>query len=669
MCGIAGIYSFNSKIDRSAIVRFTDSIAHRGPDGSDYRLLNEDRVAFGHRRLSIIDLSEGGKQPMSYADERFWITFNGEIYNFIELKSELEKKGYAFKTDSDTEVILAAYHCWGHKCLDKFNGMFALAIWDNSKQSLFVARDRFGVKPLHYVFKRGEFFAFASETYAFKFLDQYERKINDKNISIALINPDHIEGSGHTIYHDLFQLLPGHYIELNNDTAKISQQKWWETKDNHVKVPGKYSEQVEMFGELFTDACRLRLRSDVPVASALSGGMDSSSVYCILNALHKNNKGGQHMAPEWQQAFVAYFPGTENDEKQYASEVIKYTQGKVTYVEPVYNDLVNELEKTTLMFDGISSTPVICATDVYKAMSGAGMKVSMDGHGVDEMLYGYKQMVFNAYQTAVLRNDNKYEANLLDTYTNLFFPEERTKAQKYLSDYGRSIKPSFPKSVAYQFFPSLMEQLKRKNLYDGFSNQKTKWKWNTLNNSMYLDPLSKLHFANYVSGNAEADTYNLFHYTSLPINLRDFDRASMQNGIEIRSPFMDWRLVSFVFSLPMTSKVGGGYTKRILRDFMKDKMPESIRTRKLKIGLNAPLVSWFNNQLKEYVLDEVSASSFQSGHLWDGPGIKKYVEERRISGWENFLQCLEVWRYINAGMLITNNSKRYETTNVRSLRT
>ena len=188
MCGIAGIYKFNNEpIVKKTLIRFTDSMHHRGPDGSGYELFESETVGLGQRRLAILDLSEAGKQPMSYADQRYWITYNGEVFNFSDVKKELVKLNYSFKSNSDTEVILAAYIQWGKDCLNKFNGMWAFAIWDNQKKELFLSRDRFGIKPLYYIFIPGKLFAFASETRAFKFLDGFNRCFDEKLLSTIII--------------------------------------------------------------------------------------------------------------------------------------------------------------------------------------------------------------------------------------------------------------------------------------------------------------------------------------------------------------------------------------------------------------------------------------------------------------------------------------------------
>jgi len=256
MCGIAGIYNLNgTEVNLTALKVFTDSIKHRGPDGSGYELDNGNSLGLGHRRLSILDLSEAGKQPLHYLD-RYAITFNGEVFNFLEIKEELISKGYKFKTNTDTEVVLAAYNEYGKDCLLRFNGMWAFALWDRKENTLFLARDRYGVKPLHYVYLPGQLFAFASETIAFKHLDGFKRSFDETNLVTAVQNSSYIEASGKTIFKNVNQLLPGHTITIGTD-KKLNISRWWNTADHLVKANPYYNKQVVEFKELFFSACKL----------------------------------------------------------------------------------------------------------------------------------------------------------------------------------------------------------------------------------------------------------------------------------------------------------------------------------------------------------------------------------------------------------------------------
>jgi len=635
MCGITGIITYGGgKVDLGGLAKFNDALSHRGPDGCGLYISDDGRVGLGHRRLAILDLSENGKQPMSYLDGRYQITFNGEIYNFIELRKELLDCGYKFQSDSDTEVIMAAYDKWREKCLDKFNGMWAFAIWDNQKNNLFLARDRFGVKPLYYFFSSGVLFAFSSETVSFKYLDGFKKEIDEVNLTMALQNSFSLEGFGKTIYKNVKQILPGHYVNLDRD-GNFCQKRWWNTRDHLVRAPLTYEEQVVKFKEIFFDACRIRMRSDVPLATALSGGLDSSSVYCAMQNLMRSNVDKVRIPKDWRKAFVAVFPGTSVDEAVYAKKVIDYTNGSATYIQPDYLNLVQELVNSTVMFDGIYLSPVLAGGEIYGGMRKEGIKISMDGHGVDEMLFGYSDMVASAHYDALLRGDKDYANDTLKIYLEMQLPENNSTARQTISKNSDRLH-----LLARKLFRTAPMA---KKLYNFFL-KKNKFPW------LYSpQPLAGGRGV----GPAEA-AFGIFHETTLPTILRNFDRASMQHGVEIRMPFMDWRLVAFIFSLPLKSRLGDGFTKRILRDNMKGIMPEEIRIRKLKIGLNAPMKEWFKNELKTYIYDEVSSKNFLSSNVWDGKKIKTFVEDKiEKKSWTSE-DCAVLWPYLNAHILMKN---------------
>jgi len=661
MCGITGIWHLdNQPIQEEKINRFTNSISHRGPDGSGAYIDQECQLALGHRRLSILDLSEQGAQPMSYADGRYQICFNGEIFNFIELRAELGQKGYHFRSNTDTEVILAAWDCWGVAALQKFNGMWAFAIWDTRKQELFLSRDRFGIKPLYYTFLPDRLFAFASETIAFKQLNGFERAFDANKIANQIVKDAYLDSLGHTLFTNIFQLIGGHYLFIKQNDKRIEQKRWWNTLDNLVSVPENYQDQVAKFKELFDSACLLRLRSDVPLASALSGGLDSSSVYCNLHHLKQSKVNFDRTPQNWQKAFVAVFPDTPQDEKAYAEEVVKYIGGDAQYVYPDFTNILDKLLNTTVQFDHIEVTPIFIISKVYKAMKQAGIKVSMDGHGVDEMLLGYPNFVRVAHQQALASKNEAYANDLAETYLRMFPESERAVNLRRLL--GQKYKAPFnPKSFIFEkLAPSFL-----KNTYQQFKINILK---QDINQIPYIDnlkwlgqpkPLSLKSLSNKsidISHKSSIDQllYQNFHQTSLPTILRNFDRASMQHGIEIRMPFMDWRLVTYIFSLPLESKIKGGFTKRILRDSMQNIIPESIRRRTLKTGFNAPMYEWFNDQLKTYVLDTTHSKSFVESAAWDGKTIADFVGQRMKSSTWDSSECVQIWKYINAHILISN---------------
>jgi len=302
MCGILGSLPFT---DSNHFLSALNSIAHRGPDGYGIWQDESQKITLGHRRLSILDLSELGKQPMHYGN--YAITFNGEIYNFIEVKKELELKGHIFISDSDTEVILAAYQEWKEKCLLKFNGMWAFAIWDKINQQLFISRDRFGVKPFYYAFVNGKF-VFASEMKAlFSFLPEVRPADNFNELKNNIFGYEHTD---QCIIHGIKRFPAGSYAFLELERQQLNIVKYWNTKEHLIQVPKRYEEQVEQFREIFIDACKIRMRSDVPIGTALSGGLDSSAIISTMAYIGREQHSGQRVSKDWQHAFVATFPDT-----------------------------------------------------------------------------------------------------------------------------------------------------------------------------------------------------------------------------------------------------------------------------------------------------------------------------------------------------------------------
>lgn len=636
MCSISGIWRFNGPtITEKEITDFNNVTHYRGPDGDGVFVDTDANLALGHRRLSIIDLSEGGKQPMFSADDNLAITFNGEIYNYLELKEELTAKGHRFVSHSDTEVILAAYQQWGEDCLLKFNGMWAFAIWNRRERCLFLSRDRFGVKPLYYIHRPGKLFAFASESVAFKKLPGFQKTFNHGNVTIALKDNYYLEAHGETIYKDVFKLLPGHWMKVTADGA-VQIKRWWKTEEHLVTVPKTYEEQVEAFRELFSDACRLRLRSDVPVGIALSGGLDSSAVYGTIQKL-----ANPEAHTDWKNAFIASFPGTQMDEKAYADEVVKYTAGVANYIYPHNGNVADSIYRETKSEDFIYSSPSV-VHNIYKGMRERGIVVSLDGHGADEMLFGYSHMVY----ALLCLNLNNRDAETVDTWKEMngITAEEAHRMMDAEMQKARQQENRNLHRLYDRFVPEHLKLMYRK--------QRFKAKRNTSHLLNYYQAPHHRSTRPFLNSNPALDIcYGEFHF-QLPTLLRNWDRASMKHGVEIRMPFMDWRLATYVFSLPASAKLSGGYTKRIVRDAVKGYIPENIRLRKNKIGVNAPMAEWFNHDLSSFVLDIVNSQSFLTSEIWNGPVLRQKLEElTKTKTWRQ-KDGVDYWPYLNAWILM-----------------
>jgi len=654
MCGISGIwYSTQTLQSKEAITSFNDALAHRGPDGFGFYHSEKDNFSLGHRRLSILDLSDKGKQPMSALEGRYTVTFNGEVFNFLELRNELAQMGWSFKSDTDTEVILAAYIQWGKEAFSKFNGMWALAIWDNQEKELLLCRDRFGIKPLFFVDKP-EIFAFASETIAFKSLKGFNREWNPIHIKAQLQNFTSLEARGLSLFKDIYQLPAGHFlIKKPNTTAKSI--RWWSTQENLPKPSRNFEEQAKEFLALFEDSCRLRLRSDVPIATALSGGLDSSSVYSMLQYGKSQSKSWERTPAEWQRAFCAIFPGTSVDELEYAQQVVRKYQGELTTINALSNnDLEAEIMKSVQLFDNFYITPINIIGQIYQSMRAEGFVVSMDGHGVDEMLFGYNADILELYKTAMLQGDLNYAKEVGTTYINLFPPAEHFKAKQNLEGI-----PVGNKS-AQKIKAGIKGALNRLGLYSNTPSNNIEFNDTWLIDSQDSVDLSSPFLQTEKLGNDPyADLmYRQFHSGILPVILRNFDRASMQHGVEIRMPFMDYRLVSYVMPLPQHSKLGEGYSKHIVREAMKGILPESIRTRTFKMSIQAPMHVWLEGTLKSFSMDAVRSDSFLNSDIWDGHKIAKEVEKNFKGNSWDFQASAKLWHYLNAYLLIENSAEQ-----------
>jgi len=616
MCGITGFWNLDgSPVDREELICFTNQLAHRGPDGWDVHVDESANLGLGHRRLAIIDLNTGD-QPMSYMDGRYWIVFNGEIYNFIELKKELEGLGYQFKTDSDTEVVLAAYDKWGEDFQFKLNGMWALAIWDSRERKLFISRDRFGVKPMIYFFD-GKRFAFASEMKAFLTLDGFRAEYNPTVLANSLENAAFVEGAEDCLFQGLKRVLGGHCLIL---TAKgeLNIRRWWHTLDHLPAVPEKYEDQTALYRELFLDACRIRMRSDVPIGTALSGGLDSSSVLSSMSYIRKSGDATMRMAHEWQKAFIGTWPGEVIDERHYADEVIEHTGVNPIYCEmnadmylDYYDDILYHSEELTDIHLG--------PWFVHKMQRQNGVVVTIDGHGGDEALAGYTWHVFAAMRDARKKPIQLLKLALIRNSMSLSrTPESYLSSLKNISKRLAGIDEN-PKWIAAPkpvHSPAMEADMARISSF------------NQLYKTLYAD----------------------FHYMHLPGVLRNFDRLSMAHGVEVRSPLMDWRLVTFAFAIPSEHKIGGGYTKRILRDAMKGILPEKVRTRTQKLGFPNLDEGWNSPRGHTFIQDSVSSIDFQSSLFWDGRRVQSDFEEALPK--RNKVVIYKVWKLVQVQSLL-----------------
>lgn len=583
MCGLLGSIGFkgSSKLD-------IKSLLHRGPDSNGTWCSNDGEfpVELGHTRLAIIDLSNAANQPLISKDGRYVFVYNGEIYNFIELRSELEAKGEIFFSKGDTEVMLRGLIREGPSFQLRCNGMWSFCLWDNKEKSALFGRDRFGKKPLYYSFLGANKLVFASEMKGiYPFLNTIEP--NEK-INIYLQHLFDYESSEECVIRGIKRLQPGHYAVYKNGIFKTS--RWWNTLDHLDEISYSYEEQVERWREIFLDSIKIRMRSDVRIGTALSGGLDSSAIFSGMHYLSNQNHEYNQEIKDWQHGFCAHYPGSNLDESKWArivTDAFNIPLKEIT-IDPLntewsINDSFYQVEDPylTLPFPMLST---------YRAISNSGIKVTLDGHGADELFSGYGHL------NSAFKSSNPKETSDLVSIINSL------KSGQYLYQ-GGNLYLNFYKKKIIEFLKiylrkprDYLKAILRKVDWE-FVRYKLEYVDKTHPNFNNLDPLSK-------------DLYEIFHITVLPTLLRNYDRYSMASGVEIRMPFMDHRLVTYTFSLPWTSKVGGTYTKRIMRDALKGILPELVRTRRDKIGWNAPLHEWFLGPLRNEIESHISSHQF-----------------------------------------------------------
>ena len=607
MCGIYGVV--NKKVDRELAMKCLNTMIHRGPDG--YGLWQEDGVTLGHRRLSILDLSNAGSQPMSYANERYWMTFNGEIYNFIEIRDELKKKGYTFRSASDSEVIMAAFCEWGESCVERFNGMWTFAIWDKQTKQLFISRDRFGVKPLFYAELPDGGFAFASEMKVI--LPLLPKVEANKPMFDRYFADNHYESQPECLIRGIKRFPAGHNAWVKD--GKITLKRYWNTLDHLISVPDSYEEQVEQFRELFLDACKIRMRSDVTLGTGLSGGLDSSAVICAMSYMSKNMTD-ERANNDWQHAYVACFPGTAQDETKYAKQVTDYLGISHTFMN--IDSAVSEREflRQLYCFEELWGNPQVPMMELYKKEREMGTTVSLDGHAADELFAGYGFDVLKAYPDAKTKEE-------IDMITTAYLNQD---AEDGVSQQSAAFKKQRNRLYReYMLKYHAKKLLGKETVKSAYSDHPN---WNRLDN------LNKTLFVS-------------THETILPTLLRNYDRDSMAAGVEIRMPFLDYRIVEFAFSIGWRSKLHGGFSKSIVRDAGAAFMPKEIAYRRTKLGFNAPILDWMRGPYRQFFEDTVASADFANCSLIDDPAkVRSDLSDFLAGKNASFHQAADIWNRI-----------------------
>jgi asparagine synthase (glutamine-hydrolysing) len=641
MCGIAGLYNVaGGAVDIHLLEAMTRLQAHRGPDGEGYVLLSpgsQDKpitvsgplhnstkslassyqIGFGHRRLAVVDLTPLGRQPMGTEDGRCWITYNGEIYNAQELRRELERLGYWFRSSSDTEVVLASYRQWGAACVDRMNGMFAFALWDGDAGRLFCARDRFGEKPFYYHWD-GRVFRFASEIKAL-LPSLPHRSANLVAVYNYLDRACQDDGS-HTFFSEIQQLLPAHTLLV--DEWGVRCTSYWNLSHDDTGDTCSLEEAARQLHDIFSDSIRLRLRSDVPIGSCLSGGLDSSTIVCVANEIIREGQAvPSHLIGARQKTFSACFNDVRYDERPYIESVVKKTGVEAHFVFPDSGELLSSLQQLVWHQDEpFGGTSIFAQWTVLKMAAQEGVKVVLDGQGADELLCGYHGF-FGAHFAELLWNG--HWGDLLR--------EQRA----YCLRHG-SAPPQVWANVARGIFPAKFVDAGRRWL--GKSRQWLHPEFSLVSKEMdrvceFPEPPVRAMERRLIEGNG---LRALLHYE---------DRNAMAFGIETRLPFLDHRLAEFLFQLPATYKMQRGWTKVVLRQAMGDVLPRQVCWRADKIGFATPEADWLRTSLREFVRELLRDRRTRERGLLDVNRAQDAFEDH-VAGRRDLSSI--AWRWVNA---------------------
>lgn len=615
MCGIAGIVSKrNSEEEQTQLKKATNALAHRGPEAEGFWSNDDATVSFGHRRLCILDLSDAAAQPMRYND-RYTLVYNGEIYNYPEVKKELEAEGHAFRSQSDTEVVLIAYAAWGGACLQRFDGMFAFAVWDEEEQKLFAARDRLGEKPFFFFYDE-ERLLFASEIKAFWPMG-VEKKVNEAMLYNFLTigyttNPS---DATETFYHNVQKLPAAHSLTYSLREGKLHTHCYWQVYVGATESI-REEEAIETFQHLFADAIRKRLRSDVAIGTSLSGGLDSSSIvaFCASEAAEQYT----------HKCFTASFNGFEKDETAYASLVAKQYHLQHFTATVDVSDVPDLMDKISSQQDEpFSSSSALAQYKVFALAKEQGVTVLLDGQGADEILAGYRKY-YKWFWSELYRSKKLHRSNEVKAAKALGVEESfgiKSKAAALLPDFAASLLQTQKSKEAYR----------NKRLSPGFAFARRQ-------NFYYASPPhltlnGALHYNTFVNGLEEI--------------LRLADRNSMAHSVELRLPFLSHHLVEFLFTLPPHFKIHQGWTKWLLRKAVEYKLPNEIAWRKDKVGYEPPQKLWMQNQAVQEKIYEARSLLVKEGVL-----NKTVLQEKVLPKAAHDEQSFD-WRYWSAARLFS----------------
>jgi asparagine synthase (glutamine-hydrolysing) len=608
MCGICGVVALDRPSESDLVERMAAELDHRGPDGAGS--FAQDGVALAARRLAIVDLTAAGAQPFASEDARLQLVHNGEIYNYRELRRELEDRGHRFRSETDTEVILGSYLEWGDSCVERFNGMWAFALWDGRRRRLLCSRDRFGVKPFYYRAGGGRF-VFASEPRAFR-ADPLARLEPDLGAVHDYLDQAYLDHTPETFFAGIERLPPAHSLVVDEHGLHLC--RYWRLERREPPPV----DAAEALRELVLDSVRLRLRSDVPIGTALSGGIDSSAIAGSVDRLLRTEADSAAAAGPEQRTFSAYFAVPGFDERPYAEAVVQRTRALPAWITFTAEDLVADLPAIVeAQGEPFGSTSICAGWYVMREAKRTGVKVMLDGQGGDEVLAGYRAHLgffladlLARRRFATLRNElagfrRVHGATALATaISRPFAPEAVTR---------------FVRSRARGAAQLVHEDLRRPARPE------------PADGSVFPDRLRRYQEL-------------VLTRRGLPELLRYEDRNSMAHSLEARVPFLDYRLVELCFALPPDELIRRGETKSILRRALGDLLPPEVRARRDKVGFVTPESDWMRGALGELTADVFASRSFRERGFVDPTAARRRLERHRRG---QLRAGMELWRALN----------------------
>ncbi len=612
MGGIAGTVKLDGTFaDREDLVRAQKLLFHRGPNKKGIHLDRE--IGMAHNRMAVLDISDAANQPISDMAERYWISFDGELYNFLELRKELKASGYRFRSESDTEVALASFVAWGNDCFRQFNGVWAMAIWDSEERALTLSRDPFGFKPLYY-FQDDKQVAYSSEIKGFLGFESIELDLDAASVSTAFHYPSVFHATQLTPWKGVKKVLPGHLVKVCAVDGNIDIERWWDPLKGLPSVPSDIQERTNAFNDEFSQACRLRLRADIPMGFCLSGGLTSSAIWEEIQTLAQDPF--ERMTPDTKAVSLISLPDGNSKELALGEELAKSLKGRQKEFKAHPEDYAKDIQDLIYAFESLDSISVERWL-LYRSLTQNDIRLTMEGLGSQMLLgRGVEGICYHAFDQVRELMSAKAALKDPDQWKSLTADKRLPKMTKYSlqsllspEDFNHPHSPLLVRDdladICSPFWTGDREALGDRDLF-----------FQAKYYTMVCGPLQR------ISSIVEA--------------------ASMAQGVQVRAPFLDTRLFQYCLALPVESVIAKGKTQVILREAMRGRLPDKIVDNANQSSLTPIHAEWYETRLKELIEDCVSSFSFRSFPVFKGKEVVELVKQKRYA---------EAWPYVQTFLL------------------